>query len=282
MSVRDNQIPFFLHEAVLTLYPAAADGTALEGAAVWWGALANRLRHRMDYDEVLIAGSGESYATAHHVDEQHIIEIDRSWLLRKHLLSDFVPGRNQQYVLEAVFNSGPLADRWWYRRTWFGLTARSVNWDSNGANQFLMGQVWRAQRFTQTGGPGQPDVFTPLPPGSTDEQSIGFFRENPLINGEYLLGHYRWPVGVLLKSARAIAWASQDDPTELTLEVNGVLTSHVVTLPAGAPGEEVTVDLDLGNHAVGLGQSVRWKITSAPIPELSAWIAALTMQVQPV
>jgi len=280
--MRDNQIPFFLHEAVLTLYPAAADGSALTGLPVWWGALANRLRSRLDYDELLLAASGDYYAAAHHLDEQHVIEIDRSWLLRKHLLADFVPGRNAHYVLEAVFNSGALGDRWWYKRTWYGVTARSVSWDSNGANQFLNSQTWRAQRFTQVGGPGQPDVFTPLPPASGEEQSIGFFRENPLISGEYLLGHYRWPVNVQLRSCRAIAWASQDDPTELTLEVNGALTGFIVVLPAGAPGAEVTADLSLVNHPVAAGQSVRWRITSAPLPEKSAWIAALTLQVQPV
>jgi hypothetical protein len=267
---RDN-IPFFLHEAVLTLYPAAADGSSLTGQAIWSGALANQLKLRSSLEPLRLMGSGERYATEHHIDEEHAIEIERTWILRKQFLRDFLPGRNQQYVLELVWT----ADGVWYKRTYLGVTGRSVGLESRGTNQFLSAQVFRAQRIAEADGIASGgSIYTPTPqPG----QAVAFFREDPFVNGEYLLGHYRWPQNVTLTSAELIGSAGQGSATVLTLEVGGVLTAKTLTIAAGTANQEVSVTVDLGGYVVTAGQGVRWVITAGPIPENAMWMAALTM-----
>lgn len=272
MSSRDN-VPFFLREAVISLYPAGADGTSLTGLAVWSGALANQLQLREALEEMKIAGSGDTYATAKHIDEEHLIEIGRTWILRKQFLQDFRPARNQQYVMEIVWST----DGVWYKRTYFGVTGRVVTTESRGTNQFLVGQTFRAQSLAESNGvTGAPIIYTPTP---TTEQSIAFFREDPFVIGEYLLGHYRWGTTVVLNSVLVIGSAGQGAPTVLTLEINGVLTAVTVTIGAGLANVETTVSASLGAFTVLAGQSVRWQITSGPIPENAMWEAALTMQV---
>jgi hypothetical protein len=273
MMTQRDQIPFFLHEAVISLYPASADGTLLVAAPVWSGSLANGLRLRMSLDEVTIHASGAAHPRTNHIGEQHGIEIERSWLLRKADVRDFVPERNQQYALDIVWE----VDGYWHRRIYYGVTGQTVSWDSDGTNRFVNSQVFHANYFTQTGGPGDPEsVFTPQP--LTDAEPVAFFRELPFITGEYLLGHYRWAAAVTLGVARLIAWPGQGADTVLTLEVNGVLTAKTITLPAGTANQDATVTTDLGAYAVPAGATVRWKITSGPAPEDAAWHAALTVE----
>ncbi|HVM48385.1 MAG TPA: hypothetical protein VMU04_10175 [Candidatus Acidoferrum sp.] len=296
-------VPFFLHEAVLSLYPLGDDDGILTDAAVWQGALANGLRASLEYEELLGASSGDKYQRAHHVDERHVLEIERTWLLRGPVLADpghgpgldAVPGRNQRYALEMVW----FSQGYWYRRWYWGVTARLTGWDSVRTLEFGQKQSWRAERFTEEGGyvpqpiyvpPGggggssnggtvPPPVVTPLPEDT--EQAIGFFHENPLVAGEYLLGRYRWPVAVTCTAARVVAFAPQGSPVVLGLEVNGVLTGDILTLPVGTANTEVTVDVTLAVSVPPLAD-VRWKILSAPDAADSAWQVALGMQVRPL
>jgi len=120
-------------------------------------------------------------------------------------------------------------------------------------------------------------VFTPMP--DAEEQCVGFFRENPMVVGEYLLGHYRWPVAVSLESARVVAFGPQNMPQVLTLEVSGVLTDQTITIPVGTANTEVSATVAL-NYSVAAGQSVRWKITDGPAPEDAVYVAAVGMQVR--
>ena len=73
--------PVLLYEAVLKLYlQSEAGGT---GEEVWFGACAANLKLHDEFSEVLLASSGDAYRTAYHVDEEHTIEIERLWILRK-------------------------------------------------------------------------------------------------------------------------------------------------------------------------------------------------------
>jgi hypothetical protein len=282
-----NEIPFFLHEAVLTLYPASADG-ALLGAAVWSGALANSLRMSRQYEEVKVMGAGERYATAHAVDEEHVLTVERTWILRRALPQDFVPGRNQQYLLEIVWSEDPAMyraglQRAWHRRTYYGVTGRSIEEQSVRTNQFAVHQTFRAQRFAQAGGvveAGGAPIYTPLPEPTGTRQPVGFFHEARLGTGAYLLGHYRWPVAARLLWAKAVAYAPASQAVVLGLEVNGMLTGATLTLPAASNGQEVRAEAEF-DVAVALGESVRWQVISAPASS-SAWGCSLVMEVAPV
>lgn len=291
-----DPIPFFLHEATLSLFLADANGEPA-GPPIWCGALANRLRARLELTGPRVRGSGERYHTQHHTAEEHTLEIDRSWILRKTSLGDFQPGRGTQYVLLLVWYS----NGYWHSRTYYGVTAQTVNWDSQSTNQFLHGQVWKAQRYVpagggsalpssviastgQTGSGNSGSGGTPLPgtvviPAPATEQPIGFFREDVLVVGEYLLGHYRWGIPVYLGAARCITWAPQET-TVLTLEINGGLTATTLTLPPGTANTEITVDLAV-NTLVPALSAVRWKITSGPGAEAAAWHLALTLLASP-
>jgi hypothetical protein len=284
-------LPLFLYEATLSLYPVSAEEIPLTDAPVWWGAAANELRLSQDYDEILMMSSGAKRVTAHHLDERHGIEIERTWILQKGSLKDFVPQRNQRYVLEIVWES----NGYWYRRNYFGVTGRSVGWDSNRTLSFGNKQSYRAEYFSEESGyvppvhthggsgPPPPPIYTPLPaPENGEEQSVGFFRENVLVQGEYLLGHYRWPVDAQLITAQVLAFAPQVSPVVLALEVNGLLVpGKTLSLPVGIANMEVTDSVTLTVN-VAAGQSVRWKILSAPEPENSAYVCALVIQVQPL
>lgn len=275
MAGRD-QLPFFLHEAVITLFPAQADGQSLAGGAIWSGALATHLAIRSSLEEMKIAGSGDLYMRAMHLDEEHIIDIARTWILQRYALADFFPARNQQYVLQIVYTS----DGVWYQRTFFGVTGRVVAHESQGTNQFVVSQTFRAQHFSEANGTTGPSpVYTPTPqPG----QSVGFFREDPFVDGEYLLGNYRWANNVVIGVVDVIGLAGQSTPTVLTLEVGGVLTGETITISAGTANAEVTASEDLAGYFVPAEQSVRWKITSGPaLPENAMWGTALSMQVTP-
>ena len=293
-----EHVPFFLHEAVLSLYPLGADGLPLTDLPVWQGAVANALKASLDFDELLVGSSGARYQRAHHVDERHALEIERTWLLQKAVLAggqapfDSVPLRNQRYALEVVWWS----EGYWYRRWYWGTTARSTAWDSIRTLHFGSRQSWRAEHFTEdggyvpqpvvrSGGVGSgstgtvpPPVVTPLPESS--EQVIGFFNEAPLVPGEYLLGRYRWPVATLITAARAVAFAPQTTPVVLGLEVGGELTGDALTLPTGAANTEVSADVTLACSVLAL-TDVRWRIISGPDVAAAAWRCALGMQVTP-
>lgn len=269
-----DRLPYFLHEAIVSLYPAAGDGS-LTGAAVWSGAYANGLRFSHSLEELVLSGSGDLYGTARHIDEANIIAIDRTWILRKTDLTDFMPVRNQQYVLQITWQSGGYI----FVRTFYGVTGRSIEQNSQGTNQFLTNQVFRAQYFADARGTTANPPVTPVLP-ATGETALGFFREDPLLAGNYLLGFYSFAAPVKLAGAQVIAWAPQVSPVVLTLEVGGVLTALTLTIPVGTANTEVTASASLGNYAVPTGALVRWRVTVAPSAENTAWACAVLVQAQ--
>ena len=105
------------------------------------------------------------------------------------------------------------------------------------------------------------------PPG----QSCSFTMEEVLLSGTYLMGTYEWDDSpVALGQAEAVAWASRGQPVVLGLEVGGVLTADRLTIPVGTANTNVSAVATL-NRVVPAGQSVRWRVVSAPGAEASAW-----------
>ena len=126
-------------------------------------------------------------------------------------------------------------------------------------------------------------LAAPVPPVVTApatgaQQPLGFFRENVLIAGEYLLGLYQFSGPVTLVNASVIAWAPQLAPVVLGLEINGSLTGQTLTIPVGPANVEVTAAATL-TGLVPAGQFVRWKIVSAPDAADSAWNCAVMLMV---
>lgn len=112
---------------------------------------------------------------------------------------------------------------------------------------------------------------TAVPLSAETAGSVDFFRSEPAIVGEFLLGYYQWQSEVTLAAARGRAWASQVSPTVFELEVNGVLTGRQLTVPVAGETEEVILGPITLSLALPAGQAIRWKCVSAPIPESAAW-----------
>lgn len=270
-----DHVPLLLREAVISLYPADANGNALIAAPVFCGVCANGLRLGLSWEEELGFTSGDAYKTAHHNDEQHAIEVDRSWVLRTAAPGELVgPQRGQRYVLEIVWSD--VRERLWYKRLYYGVTGRSSDLNSDGARSHNNPQVFRAQRFVPSGGTSGPaSVFTPITV-SGNEQLAGFFGENPLLPDTYLLGHYRWSGNKRITGGLYACWPPQS-PTVLGLEINGVLTGDTVTVPAGTANTDFTDDFTFSRD-VPAGMEVRWKVVSGPAIEESAWHLGLVMR----
>ena len=271
-----DRLPFFLHEAQISLYLADSTGQPA-GNALWFGGFVNGFKSGLSLDEVLIKGSGDAYATAHHVDENHVLNLDQTWLIYTPTLTDWKPVRNQQYVLQLLWAAGG----YWLSRTYYGVTWRELGLESVDTKQIIEKQVLRAQYYTDESGSVQSGtqpaatVTNPLP-GAV--QSLAFFRENALITGEYLLGFFSWTATVTLGSAVAVASAPLVTPQVLELEVDGVLTGQTLTLPVGAANTEVSAAASL-SWAVQPGQLVRWKIVSGPVPVNAADSCSLALAV---
>lgn len=273
-----DYIPLFLREAVLTLYPTDAQGNALVTAPVWAGTCANSLKLGLAFVETLSFSSGDRYQTAHHEDEQHVIEVERVWVLRRSSPGELpAPRRGETYVLEIVWND--RRERVWYKRLYYGVTGRSADLTSDGPRRHDHPQVYRAQRFTASGGESTPSVFTPVETLG-DEQVVAFFAEDPALTDAYLLGHYRWAVEKRITAARWAGWAPQAE-TVLGLEVNGVLTGDEITIPAGTANTEASGQVTL-DVAVSAGMEVRWQVVSAPGIEEAAWHLAVVMTLRDV
>jgi hypothetical protein len=129
-------------------------------------------------------------------------------------------------------------------------------------------------------GPGLPTSDDPgMVAGMIHE--VDFTASHLVLTGDYLLGIYRWSATVHLSGARAVAWASQDQPVTLGLEVNGVLTCDTLVLPVGAPNTEVTAQADL-DLTLDPNAIVRWRVVSAPDAPQTAWHVTLALAVAAV
>lgn len=270
---------FFLAEAQFTLYPTDADGNVI-GASLWFGGFLNKLRATMDFEEVKLRASGDAWATAHQVDQEHVLSFDQTWIVFTPTMSDWQPEMNQPYLLQILWVSGGV----WYRRSYYGVTWRTLTMESTETNQFLEQQVVRAQylvtdsgTLSATGGGAIPAVAVPVADAGTP-QWLSFFREDALIVDEYLLGFYTWASDMTLLNATVYANAPLGSPMVLGLEVNGVQTGQTLTIPVGAANTTVEASVPLSG-TIPAGQLVRWQVLSGPDPADAADGCAVGMSV---
>lgn len=149
------QVPF----VSAGLFYVDINGNAL-GSAVWTPKATDTLRCSDNLVERLSRPTGARYATAHHIDEQHIIEIGGYMDL------SFVMQRNQQFVFWVAWQASdegvPLApyqqnaEAPWWARTYYGVTFISLENAGRGPDPFSMAQRLRAQFYTQANGTGSP------------------------------------------------------------------------------------------------------------------------------
>lgn len=255
----------------MDLYPADANGEPILTSPIWQ-ACVNGFSQDDKYSGVVTAASGDAFETDHVTHSETELRIDRTWILRRTSLAEFVPQPATQYVLLLTWTS----DGVWYRRTFQNVTPQAVNWTSRGVLQFTRGEQWRSARWTDTGGALAPPVFVPTVPAEVepDTKQAAFMREKELVAGEPLRGDYRWAAGATLTGAR-ITCAPGVGATVLRLEVNGSPTATTITLGDGAITATGTF-----NIAVPADQVVRWLVDSCPAPGLAPYDLALEMDVR--
>lgn len=115
----------------------------------------------------------------------------------------------------------------------------------------------------------------------SDQLSLSFTNEDPLVVGDALTGQYEWDFrAVTLLSVTAAYLPSQEQDVVLGLEIGGEPSGFTLTLPQGDADIPATVASTPINLTVQPTQTVRWTVVSGPIPELSAWQVSLNVQAQ--
>lgn len=270
---------FTLGEATVDLYPAGPDGRTITGSAVWIGACAESLRLASRLEDMRLAATGAAYARRNHTDEQHEIQIDRLWVLRNPDRKDYRLERNQQYVLSIRWVDEKTGV--WHREIYYGVTARSFERASNSVMEFMAAQVWDAQYYECSSGT---EALIPVADedGTTDQ--VLFVHDQNLVHTldvPYFTGIYQWIEDRVTISAKVIGRSGSGSASVFTLEVDGVLTAHTITLPLGSnPGDEVSSEL-VFETVLPANTDVRWKCTSGPADvEDGPYAVAIVMQIR--
>jgi hypothetical protein len=271
-------ISLLLVEATLSLYPADVSGQPILTHPIWMGARAEGLELGGEIAEIEATPSGAAYDQFAQLSELHEISIERLWVLPTG--TEAGPGAvtggdydltRGQYVLH-VFGLERFTGIW-HRRTYYGVQAKRYGLRSNGIINFGSNQTFRAQYYVSGGGSsGQTGELVP-DTATNPDQALLFTHDDPCVAQDYCIGFYQFSQAVLIGFTKAIAQAAS--ATVLTLEINGALTAHTLTLPGGSGSVD---DSDTFNVTVPANQSIRWKITTAG----GAEYCGVTMNVQEV
>ncbi len=137
-------VPLSLVEATLSCWDAASQ-------PVFLGCDAHGVTLEGSFTEVLSATSGRATRATKHVDEEHSISLQRTWVLRANDAAINPFTRGATYTLELRWRiPGPGGRVWTLVRTYTGVTWQSGSWTSVGGHAFGHGQRFRATGFTET------------------------------------------------------------------------------------------------------------------------------------
>lgn len=167
-------VPLALADATLTVWRADAAGEPT-GDPLFLGCPVSGVQMAGRYTEVLSASSGRSYRRARHVDEEHALSLDRTWMLRANDAAQDPFARHTEYVLAIAWTiTGPAGEggRWTKTRTYYGVTWQEGLWGSVGQHMFGLGQRFRAQRFTEVASLNDTPSYGPVPDFPTGEQYL--------------------------------------------------------------------------------------------------------------
>lgn len=85
-------------------------------------------------------------------------------------------------------------------------------------------------------------------------------QKEALLTDDYLDGHYRWGEDIRLVTARLRGVPPLKGSLKIALEIDGELTDHVFTVPAGR-SPEIRQDLSI-NEVLPADTEMRWKVIS--------------------
>lgn len=140
----DQFVPLSLVDATVSCWDAG-------GAAVFLGAPAHRVDLAGSFSEVLSAHSGRATLTTHHVNEEHLLHLERTWV------KPTAPGgtvnpflRGATYTLAIAWRiPGPGNAVFTHTRTYTGVTWQGGSWSSVGGHAFGHGQRFRATGMSE-------------------------------------------------------------------------------------------------------------------------------------
>lgn len=162
---------FIVDEAILSVFPTDAAGNPITTSPVWLGASIHGLRISESLTEVIDRPSGVKYGQTHHVDEEHLISIDRLWVTDVPVVTppdnlavllgatdigqpfpaqngtDYTLRRGMRYVVPIVWQDAFDANRFHYR-VYYGVTDRSHEISGSGADGEINSAInWRAEFY---------------------------------------------------------------------------------------------------------------------------------------
>lgn len=252
-------IPHVLSAATVSVYPQDAAGAPILAQPVWIGARIENCHLEQDAEEFESTPTGAvelEYEPGH---QRHEIRFERVWVVPGDTRRDFRMDRGR-YVMVVQWKNA--TGRTWNRRTYYGVTPKKYALAAQSQAWFGADQIFRARYFiAEQGAVGSAGELLPTAPVLTPELPILFTHDDPLVANAYLLGAYQFGGAVNLGFVKALAQGGTGGNAVLTLEINGSLTVHTLTLAAGTG--EVSASATL-NVNVPASQPIRWKITTAP------------------
>ena len=155
----ENTICLNLIEAVVTLYPANADGTPQLGAPIWCGCDAENLHASERWLKRETMASGVRYPKKHLFVPQFEISIGRLWVLASNQLAGWDTAYTN-YVLDIVWVEEETQE--WHRKTFYGVTLNERSWAAGDVERGLVeNQIFDAQYMVPAGGGGAPPAVIP-------------------------------------------------------------------------------------------------------------------------
>ena len=131
----ENTICLNLIEAVVTLYPANADGTPQLGAPIWCGCDAENLHASERWLKRETMASGVRYPKKHLFVPQFEISIGRLWVLASNQLAGWDTAYTN-YVLDIVWVEEETQE--WHRKTFYGVTLNERSWAAGDVERGLV------------------------------------------------------------------------------------------------------------------------------------------------
>lgn len=159
---------WIVDEAIISIFPVDDDGSPITSTPVWLGRVATGLKISHRAIGVVDHPTGAPYGIRHIVDEEHQIQLDRTWVTDVPGVTppggdigvaianganpgngiDYTLQRDKQYILTIVWQNAEDPNRFYYR-VYYGVTDVSHDVDATGGadSAFESAITWAAQYY---------------------------------------------------------------------------------------------------------------------------------------
>lgn len=255
--------PVLLIDAIVALYAMDAAGGCLLDVPIWFGRCSQAYQWEETFPESDATRTGAPTREFLREPAQHRITLEHTWVLRPDGI-DFIPHHRDSYAMVVTWEEQKTHQ--WFQRTFWHVETLSRAQATDGPLTLNQTLTFRARSYSDLSGFGSQS----LTPQGAQHSVVSVLHESWSV-GDFLLGFYRWPVPVRIRSARLHATADavvqlwvEDDIGPITLEV--------------AEG-----GLWTGDILVSVGRTLRWKVISlGPNPVAGAVVMEILPETEVV